>query len=1018
MKPGRKSRVGPPRRRPEANIGAAVAVVTIIYFVSGACSLIYQVGWVRLLKLTLGNTSYASSIVVSVFLGGLALGALLMARHADRVVRRLRLYAVLELAITISAVAMPWLLQLGDIVYGVLFVRLHHSPNLLLPIQVFISACLLLVPTVLMGSTLPLLGRYVTDLQSHMGHRVGRLYAINTLGAAVGCFLAGFVLIRLWGVLWTLYAAAGLNLLVAAGGWALSRTEIRPAGRAASPVEREPVPTEDQGGGTWYPVALCAAFFVSGLVSIGYELVWMRSIIIPLGTSTYVFAGVLTIYLLGNVIGAGVGSFLAKRSRHPALLFGVTLSILGLFGVFYISWFHLWFAGPAVHLGEFVRGSLTSVARAALPLLHCAVLFLLPSLVMGIGFPLALQSWGRLHTGVGRTTGNVYAVNTIGAVLGGLVTGFVLIPGLGAQWTAAVLGWLAILVGGALIVLSPGRAVAKRLVPVAAGSLAIVAGVVVPGDLFRTHAARGLIGQTIDVREGVTTMVVVSRTDDGHLLMAVDNIQMAGDDVHRCAQKTLGHLAVLLHPNPRTVLTVGFGTGETSACLAAHDLDRIDCVEIAPEVTQAALEHFQHINLGERTHEKINLVHMDGKNFLRKTDRTYDIILNDSNIHSTADSAPLYTREHFANAMNRLNPSGLFMTKLHLRGYPKTDFDCILRTFTDTFPHTTLWFPATRPFVFMYLVGSREPQRFLPARIDAELSKESVRASTSYLHFYTSADVLSCYAGDETDLRRYLGPGPINSDYRPFLEFNLDPHVLTLGEHFPPLIGTLRSNSLSRHLDFTGLDATARRQWQEQFDRHRHVSMLIAIAHGEHAFLSRMIASHEGLKHLPNYRPLLDLREKALSDIDGALTDRRVPPGRVLQDMIRLTDEDPQFGAAWLVKAIALDVGGASSQAYEAARKAVELDPTLWQAYEKMARLMTRLGESSDAREILTYAIERIPDAPQLHYALGLLWEQDGRIGSAAERFQTAMLVDPYFKPAENRLAGLRIEDPNTPPAR
>ena len=219
---------------------ASVNWIMLIYFASGACSLIDEVVWVRLLKLTLGNTVYATSIVVSVFMGGLALGALIMGRYSDRVRQRLRLYAILETLVTISALSLPWALKLADTIY-IWFYRTYHPthPQLLL-VQVIISAAILLVPSMLMGSTLPLLGRFVTALERQAGHLVGKLYALNTLGAAAGCFLAGFVLIRAAGVMGALYTAAALNLLVAFGGWFLSRFSDTTSGE-------QPEATEAQG---------------------------------------------------------------------------------------------------------------------------------------------------------------------------------------------------------------------------------------------------------------------------------------------------------------------------------------------------------------------------------------------------------------------------------------------------------------------------------------------------------------------------------------------------------------------------------------------------------------------------------------------------------------------------------------------------------------------------------------------------------------------------------------------------
>ncbi len=348
--PVRKSKAGEKTKNKELSNGVepiaanstAINWVMLIYFCSGLCSLIDEVVWVRLLKLTLGNTVYASSIVVSVFMGGLALGALVMSRYADRVRRRLRLYAILELCATISALSLPWVLQFVDVLYRWFFAKYQPAPAVLLLVQVILSAAILLVPTMVMGSTLPLLGRYITALQNKVGHLVGRLYALNMLGAAAGCFLAGFVLIRLVGVMVTLFIAAAINMLVALGGWVLSRShditddsvvEVAAAGQSDA--------GQQQTGRARYYV-LMSAFFVSGLISIGYELVWMRSIVFLTGGFTYVFSAVLTVYLLGNVIGAWIGSHLSRRLKRPAVGFGVSLGCLGTLGIFYIPWLSAW----------------------------------------------------------------------------------------------------------------------------------------------------------------------------------------------------------------------------------------------------------------------------------------------------------------------------------------------------------------------------------------------------------------------------------------------------------------------------------------------------------------------------------------------------------------------------------------------------------------------------------------------------------------------------------------------------
>ncbi len=973
---------GPASSQPAEASPAVVRWLVVIYFCSGACSLMDEVVWVRLLKLTLGNTIYASSIVVSTFMGGLALGALVMGRYADRIRRRLRLYAVLELAVTVSALALPWALDLAEAAYGRVFVRWEDAPAVLLAVQVVVSAALLLVPTMLMGSTLPLLGRYVTALAERTGRRVGRLYALNMLGATFGCFLAGFVLIRTFGVMGTLYTAAGLNLLVAAGGWALSRRHdaagavapaVAPARRAtARPAPAAP-PGEPAAAGRLGAGVLALGFFASGMVSIGYELIWMRTAAFLLGGFTYVFAGVLTVYLLGNVVGAWAGSRLSARLRYPGVAFGVSLTVLGVLGLVYLPWFNVWFARGEAAVVGLLEGSVAapSIRKASLPLVHSVALFLVPALVMGLGFPLALQAWSRFRRRVGLATGTVYGANTIGAVLGGLMTGFLLVPRLGVQWALAGLALVAVWLGWGLVTALAPRG--RRVLRAAWLALAVACtagAVLAPGDLFRRNVAdEGR--QVVAVREGPTTTVAVTRKPDGHLLMAIDNVAMAGDDLHRSAQKTLGHLPVLLHRDPETVLLVGYGTGETAWCVAQHGPARIDCVEVAREVVEAAHAHFGHINLGEDLQRHVRMHYMDARNYLNLTEKRYDVIINDSDVHATAASAPLYAREHFANALAHLEPGGRFITKLHLQGHPKSNFDSILATFTDVFPHATVWFPATRPFILLYLVGSREAQQFSPKALDAALAAEPVRRSLAYMHVRTSEGLLSWYVGNARDVAAYLDGAPVTTDDRPFLAYNLDPHRLVLHRDFRRIMAGLRRGSLSRHLDWTGVAPAEREAWTRNFRDHHAATTHLLTAHGSPAFLTRLEHAYLGLVRVPDHAALRGIRRRAVAAVRRALDEGRVPPERVLADMQRLRQAHPEMTSALLVAAWALQARGDRPGAVEVARAA--------------------------AREAPRWAAT--------HAAIGVFLLKAGDLGPADAAFRRALSVDPDHAEARRGLA-------------
>jgi spermidine synthase len=924
------------KRRSQSAAGDAQAAggitgwVLLIYFGSGMASLIDEVVWTRLLKLTLGNTVYASSIVVSMFMGGLALGAYIMSRHADRIRRPLRLYAALELCATISAISVPVTLRIADAGYRLLYLRWRPSPEGLLLLQILVSALIVLVPAMIMGSTLPLLARFVTEMRQQVGRLVGRLYALNTLGAALGCFLAGFILIRLLGVLGTLLAAAAVNLAAAAAGWALSRSREHGLPDKAEDARESPggglpglAPVPQRG--SWL---LPLSFFSSGLISIGYELVWMRAIVIPIGSYTYVFSAVLTIYLLGNFVGAATGSRLAARVAKPETAFGFSLIALGLFGLALGPWLVVWLVETGPDLARSLFGQSVHapvVSALVLPLFYSALLFLLPSIAMGIGFPLALQAWSRSRAGVGATTGVVYAINTIGAVLGGLLAGFVLIPGLGIQLSGIVLGLVAVWLGTLLVVVfsQPARPYV-RMVGLGLGAGLTLAALLVPGDLFRRRIVSTPGAETVAVIEGPTTTVAVKRSPANGLTLSSDGVDVAGDGRLRSAQKMLGHLAMLLHCDARDVLSVGFGGGETTACLATHRPDFIRCVEIAPEVTKAALDYFHHINLGPELDQYVHMTHMDAKNFLHITDEQYDVIINDADIPSYSGSAPLFGREHFQCARGHLKPGGLVVSKLHLAGVPVSSFNSILGTFMEVFPHVTMWFPTTKPVSFFYMVGSVEEQRFSPRCIDAILRRSAVQVSTAYMHWQSSLDLAMCYIGDEKSLRSHLKAYTSNSDYAPFVEFNLDQRgSAMLEDGLDRFVQGVRRPSLGDHIDWGNMGPGERADWLAGYDRYYRAGTHILKMAGEDNPFNLLRDVLNGLAILPDHAVLREQEEKSLAAFGSGIAagNARV----ILGQIDTIVQEFPQSGIPWMIKALAQQSIGDASGAASSARSALDL---------------------------------------------------------------------------------------------
>jgi len=981
---------------------AGIKWVMLIYFCSGLCSLIDEVVWVRLLKLTLGNTVYASSIVVSVFMGGLALGALIMARHADRVRKQLRLYAVLEVCAAVSALSLPLALRFADVAYRWFYVKYHPSPAGLMVVQVIVSAGLLMVPTMVMGSTLPLLGRYVTSVQDRVGRVVGRLYALNTFGAAFGCFLAGFVLIRMMGVMGTVYIAAGVNLLVAFCGWILSlnhdiagglRTEV-----AAG--EQTGIEIEETGKGKLYILML--AFFVSGLISIGYELIWMRSIVFLLGGYTYVFSAVLTIYLLGNVIGAWIGSRLSKRLKHPEMWFGVSLSCLGIFGIFYIPWLSVW-AWNVLPRVMSLFGGLTKIPvfkGMGLPLFHSTFLFLLVAITMGIGFPLALQAWSNYRHKVGQTTGTVYGINTIGAVLGGVLTGFVLIPLMGVQLSTTVLGLLGLWLGEIMVQIYAVKIkVTRRLGYLAVAIVVTIVAVNIPVDFFKNRFVWYKDTKLLAVKEGVTTTASVHEGAKGDLTLITSGNPVAGDFL-RVPQKVLGHLGIFLNKTTRQALSVGFGSGETVACMALHDLERIDSVEISPELVEVSLKFFQRFNLGVNLEEEVNIFYMDAKNYVHLTDRRYDLIVNDCiDPKAVADNASLFTKEYFQSALEHLNPGGMFGTYLPFATLPISCIDSILGTFMDVFPYVTIWFPTTAPIEndFLFLAGTGEPQLFSPEHIDSELERERVLDSAGYINFLNSKYVLSCYIGDKTDLGRYLGKFHLNSDFRPYVEFNTDlvESSSLKRQWFVQFIGKVRGNSILDHIDWAGMSQDEQEKWRQDYKVFYEVSTFLLKSRMEQNVLTTLQDSFDGLRLMPEHATLLWQEDRFLTFMKGMLNNGQISPERVIADVDKLLQERPGFGAAWLIKSWALQYRDDIKSALSAGEKAVHYIPYNAQAQENMGVLLLRSEQIDSAISYFSEAARLEPTEVRSYYNLGSAFAAQGRFDEAILQFRYGLQIQP-----------------------
>ncbi|HWN44830.1 MAG TPA: fused MFS/spermidine synthase, partial [Thermoanaerobaculia bacterium] len=633
-----------------------MARVALLLFASGFCALVYQTAWLRMLRLVFGASTAASAAVLAIFMGGLGFGGLLLGRIADRRGSPLRFYAGLEVGIALAAGLSPWLVILIQKVY----VGLGGSGSLGLAggslVRLLLAALVLGIPTFLMGGTLPALARAVEQTSDSGRRRTGLLYALNTLGAVAGALVTTFWSLEHLGIRSTIWAAALLNLAVAAVAW-FSRMSAAEAPEETAEPRRE----------VFVPVAAGVVGFAFLLM----ELVWYRMLAPLLGGSSYTFGLILAMALLG----IGLGSLLygaGPRQLRPTLAgFAVTCSLEALA-------LALPFAlGDRLAVLAVLLRPLAGAGFFPLVLgwsLVTAIVVLPAAIVAGYQFPLLIALLGPGRSRVGREVGATYAANTVGAIAGSIAGGFGLLPLLSAPgvWrlVAGLLlvlalaaagnslrregSWrlLALPVGlavvGALLMSAPGPSAFWRHSPIGAGRVSSDwSG---PNELrdAMNSQRRGVVWE----RDGVESSVAIDITRETAFLVNGKADGSARADAP--TQVMSGLVGSMLHPDPRRALVIGLGTGSTAGWLAAvPSMERVDVVELEPTVVRVA-ELLAPINQNALSNPKVRLTIGDGRELLLTSPERYDVIFSEPSNPYRAGIASLFTRELYEAASDRL----------------------------------------------------------------------------------------------------------------------------------------------------------------------------------------------------------------------------------------------------------------------------------------------------------------------------------------------------------------------------
>ena len=1038
----------------------ALWLVHVLFFMSGAAALIYEVVWMRMLSFVFGNTTYAVSVVLALFLSGLAIGAWVYGRVADRRADLLRVYGLLEAGAAAIALVLPLvLLRVLNPVYAWIYQRSGESILALTAARVVLNAALLIPPATLLGGTLPVLIRFIARSDRAMEGHIGRLYGLNTLGGVAGTFSAGFLLMPSLGLRLSNVVAVALGLTVAACALSTHRVLGR---RAAVPPNWQPKASPANrsdarlSAGRW----LLTAFALSGFAALAYEVLWTRFLVFFFESTVYAFSAMLCVYLAGLALGSLTYWLLISRSSRPLAWFVAIQVLIGLSAAITML------ALPALRDWHLSAMKLGLFGHIKWIFLAAAAIMGVPTLLIGVVFPLVCGAWSRVTGRIGSGVGQVYVVNTAGTVVGSLASGFIIIPAIGIRLALYAMAGLNIFAG--LVVWAAISPTAwQRAVRGAVALLAPAALMLVMNCSFTARDLVQVIKRyhTVEIEsitEGIDGTVTVER---GTLMddvvgqgetraLAINGVNVAGTGIALLTtQKLQAHIAMLLHPGVRRVLHVGFGAGGTAWSVTRYGVSDVDCVEISKAVIDSASE-FPEINRVVLSDPRLHVYLEDARTFVRHTPHRYDVILSDLVHPILAGQGFFYSVDYLADCKRLLKPGGLFSTWIPIYSVGLQDFKVMIRSIREVFPYVYIWHSEGGRNQFCVVHGMLQPLAVQYEGFAQRMADPQVLEDLSEIGIRREEEILALLLYDHAAVDHWLtGVEQLNTDDNGYLEFvaprrayqfpgSRDVNFLFV---YPDLVLNSGGSVLDYITAIGGPHALWRQRLREEVAANQHVlqARLYELARNDRCDLLALMEYRRALALVPDHfvaKMMLGITEGQMAWTQHAAT--ALTPLSIAREhwMAALTATGrPQEALHW-AEALAREspawwayaaVEATLSQDFEDLARVIRagrdaglagfmgIDPTLLQqvAEEECARAVqsgdaSRLRTLGQAYEQMAYQIWAVPVgvqqiSPALRMSTFRVQAVAGLLDLAAARYAKALALDPSDVRAKFRLAAV-----------
>jgi spermidine synthase len=748
---------------------------------SGCAALIYEIVWFQLLQLVIGSSGVSLGLLLAAYMGGLCLGSILSPRLLPQRIHPLKAYALLEFGIGILGLLVLFAVPVVARLYLVGAPDTAAAGLISLVLRGMVAGACLIPPTLLMGGSFPAVARWLETTPEGISS-LGVLYSSNIAGAVLGSLISGFYLLRLFDMAVATYVALAINLAVGLAAFLLS-TQTASENTAETVPSSRPVRAKRAG-------FIYVAIAISGLAALGGEVVWTRLLSLLLGGTVYTFSIILAVYLCGLWLGSTAGAVLVRRISHPVLALTTCQVLL----VLSIGWttYALAYSLPYWPVDPWL--SLSPLFNFQLDLVRCVWAIFPATLLWGASFPLALAAAAAPGEDPATLSGEVYAANTAGSIVGALAFSLFLIPRFGTLYSEQILIGLSAAgaVTAAMAVMNV-KAVSKAALTAMLAGI-VLAAVLIPSvhdvpweviaygrriaptiraaDLYPNASPTNVLFRG----EGINSSVVIADTAGLRQFFVSGKAEASSALADMRLERMMGHIPGLLHPHPRSVLTVGFGAGVTAGSFVPYpDVENLTICELEPLIPPASTEYFRQQNYSVMKDARTHIVYDDARHFIFTTKQKFDVITTDPIHPWVKGTSTLYSREYYELVKAHLTADGVVAQWLPIYDSDPATVKSEFATFFEVFPNGTVWSNNTQKEggYDLVLIGGNMGSIDLDS-VQARLDRPeyaNVLASLSDIGFHSAAEFFSTYAGRASDLQSYLAGAQINNDMNLRLQY-------------------------------------------------------------------------------------------------------------------------------------------------------------------------------------------------------------------------------------------------------